>query len=260
MAAARPAPRSTLSSNRLIRHTNLQRRFGLGDVRYCGPKLAASGLAYLAELEAPQFGRAEAGLDQDLLCDRAGGPPAAGSARFRLFQQRSAGRRRYRAHPLQQSRQRRRNWPAQPRQDAPPAGKRAEDQRSPLSARRGPAARTVQGGSWLYNLEAYRRLFPVASRRPVVRPPPGRVRLGGTSSWGQFLDYREAVKPDLRAAFLRNIETLDVDAPWRAWSTAAPGDDGMPIDLSATTSTGSRRWPWPWSPCAPCRRRPRPSA
>jgi hypothetical protein len=83
-----------------------------------------------------------------------------------------------------------------------------------------PGANTVQGGSWLYNLDAYRRLFPGAygdSRKP----PSGPVGLAGTSSWGQFLDHREAVKPDLREAFLHNLETIDVAAPWRAFPLPA---------------------------------------
>lgn len=82
-----------------------------------------------------------------------------------------------------------------------------------------PAAVTVQGGSWLYNLDAYRRLFPPAYGDS--RSPPERVRLRGTSSWGQFLDHREAIKPDLRAAFLRNIETVDIAAPWRSFPLPA---------------------------------------
>jgi len=47
------------------------------------------------------------------------------------------------------------------------------------------------------------------------------VRLRGTSSWDQFLDHREAVKPDLRAAFLRKIETVDIAAPWRSFPLPA---------------------------------------
>jgi hypothetical protein len=76
-------------------------------------------------------------------------------------------------------------------------------------------AKTIQGGSWLYNLEAYRRLFPTAYS--ASRTPPAFARLRGTSSWGQFLDHREAIKSDLRAAFLVNIETIDIAAPWRAF-------------------------------------------
>ncbi|HEY3949918.1 hypothetical protein [Phenylobacterium sp.] len=85
-----------------------------------------------------------------------------------------------------------------------------------------PRTRTVQGRSWLYNLDAYRRLFPPAYGDSRA-PPAGRVGLGGTSSWGQFLDHREAVKPDLRAAFLHNIEAIDVEAPWRAFPLPALG-------------------------------------
>ncbi len=83
-----------------------------------------------------------------------------------------------------------------------------------------PGTRVLQGGSWLYNLEAYRRLFPAAYGDSRAYPS-GPVGLGGTSSWGQFLDHREAVKPDLRDAFLRNIETIDVAAPWRSFPLPA---------------------------------------
>lgn len=84
---------------------------------------------------------------------------------------------------------------------------------------RHPQARAVRGGSWLYNTEAYRRLFPPAygeSRRPA-----GPVRLNGTSSWGQFLDHREAVKPAARDAFLANLARLDPEAPWEAFPLRA---------------------------------------
>ncbi|HEY2658747.1 MAG TPA: hypothetical protein VGI79_03430 [Caulobacteraceae bacterium] len=79
-----------------------------------------------------------------------------------------------------------------------------------------PSAMQVRGGSWLYNLEAYRRLFPPEygrSRTPMVGPR----RLNGSSSWGQFLDRREAVKPDRRRAFLQNFVDLDAAAPWLAF-------------------------------------------
>jgi hypothetical protein len=89
-----------------------------------------------------------------------------------------------------------------------------------------PAARQVKGGSWLYNLEAYRRLFPPeygASRQS--RPEP--VRLGGTSTWGQMVDYRGLVRPEAKARFLAELERLDVSRPWsifplRAQVTLAP--------------------------------------
>jgi len=88
------------------------------------------------------------------------------------------------------------------------------------------AAMRVLGGSWLYNLDAYRRLFPPeygASRRPTHAP----VRLGGTSTWGQMVDHRGFVRPETRSVFLANLEALDVDRPWllfplRAMAATAP--------------------------------------
>ena len=83
-----------------------------------------------------------------------------------------------------------------------------------------PAARTVVGGSWLYNLEAYRRLFPPeygASRQT----PGGPVRLTGTSTWGQTLDFREAVKPAVRDHVLARLHDLDPAVPWLAFPLRA---------------------------------------
>jgi hypothetical protein len=84
-----------------------------------------------------------------------------------------------------------------------------------------PDARTVMGASWLYNLDAYRRLFPeeyVASRFE-----PDRLRLNGTSSWGQLLDFSGSVKPAVRQALLDNLRNLDIAAPWRAFPLRALG-------------------------------------
>jgi hypothetical protein len=79
-----------------------------------------------------------------------------------------------------------------------------------------PEAKTVTGGSWLYNLEAYRRLFPAQYGDSRVEPTPP-VRLRGTSSWGQFLDFREQLKPDLCVRFRDNLRRLDPAAPWLAF-------------------------------------------
>lgn len=75
-----------------------------------------------------------------------------------------------------------------------------------------PAARTVKGGSWLYNLEAYRRLFP--PQYGASRQRPERLRLNGTSSWGQLIDHLGQVKPKAREAFLANLAHLEPEAPW----------------------------------------------
>ena len=89
-----------------------------------------------------------------------------------------------------------------------------------------PEAQAVRGGSWLYHLEAYRRLFPPvygASRAVQV----GTQQFQGSSSWGQFLDHHERVKPVLREQFLANLTKLDPQRLWEAfplptYSTQAP--------------------------------------
>lgn len=90
--------------------------------------------------------------------------------------------------------------------------------------RRHPGARTVRGGSWLYNLEAYRRLFPPEYAASAFEPE--RVRLDGASSWGQLLDFRGFVKPAVRRALLENIEHVDIAAPWKAFPLRALGAQG----------------------------------
>ena len=80
-------------------------------------------------------------------------------------------------------------------------------------AERWPEAKAVIGGSWLYNTESYRRLFPPAysaSRTPLTGPRP----IHGLSTWGQFLDYRGALRRSVADDFMRNLNTLDVEQPW----------------------------------------------
>lgn len=84
---------------------------------------------------------------------------------------------------------------------------------------RHPNAQAVRGGSWLYNLDAYRRLFPPGYA--ASRFEPEQVRLDGTSSWGQLLDFRGCVKPAVREALLDNIGRLDIAAPWTAFPMRA---------------------------------------
>jgi len=76
-----------------------------------------------------------------------------------------------------------------------------------------PTAESVIGSSWLYNLKAYRRLFPPAygDSRLV---PDGPVRLTGTSTWGQLLDHRGEMKANVEAVFLARLPELDPAAPW----------------------------------------------
>jgi hypothetical protein len=200
----------------LTRYTNLQRRFGLG---HGGTGLAPpQWLAYLGEMQ--RLGSPEQRLDwtktfyvtapEDLPpadrcafgCFGCDPPNEAGAVQIHFSNRDSADG----VGPLSHTK----------------TSRRLAELKTMFAFihEAWPAARSVQGGSWLYNLEAYRRLFPPAYGGSRT-PPPAPVRLGGTSSWGQFLDHREAVKPDLRTAFLRNIETIDVEAPWRAFPLPA---------------------------------------
>ncbi len=92
--------------------------------------------------------------------------------------------------------------------------------------RRHADAKQVRGASWLYHIEAYRRLFPsvYGDSREILK---GRAQFQGSSSWGQFLDNREGVKPALREQFLQNLANLNVDRLWEVfplptYTTRAP--------------------------------------
>jgi len=70
----------------------------------------------------------------------------------------------------------------------------------------------VVGASWLYNLEAYRRLFP-PSYLATARVLRGRFQ--HMPLWGQFVNRRREVKKDLADLFLQrlrrqsSVENLD---------------------------------------------------
>ncbi len=93
-------------------------------------------------------------------------------------------------------------------------------------AERWPDAKAINGASWLYNMEAYRRLFPAdygASRTPIVGPRS----MHGLSTWGQFLDFRGRAKPDIVETFKRGLDALDASQPWLSFpyqvlATTAP--------------------------------------
>jgi hypothetical protein len=83
-------------------------------------------------------------------------------------------------------------------------------------AKSAPPNATVRGGSWLYHVEAYRRLFPPAyvdSRRPYTRP----IALRGTATWGQVIDAHERVRPGVRDTVVANLAQLDPEAPHLAF-------------------------------------------
>jgi len=77
----------------------------------------------------------------------------------------------------------------------------------------------VLGISWLYNLNAYRRLFP------VTYVSSGRVVRGRFQSmplWGQFLNHRGQVKPSVKEPFLSAIAEH---------ATLAALDDCFPLQV-----------------------------
>lgn len=196
----------------VLRMTNLHRRFGLGAHDDAAPRpewaAYAEGLRAAASLEAmvdwteATFVRSpeEPEPEQVFGCFRYDPPWTDGEVRIHFNNRDGDG-----VSPLAPAKR----------------GRRLADLAAMFAdvRARHPGAQAVRGGSWLYNTAAYRRLFPPAfgaSRQPVEP-----VRLNGTSSWGQFLDHREEVKPAAREAFLANLPALDAAAPWRAFPLRA---------------------------------------
>ncbi len=68
-----------------------------------------------------------------------------------------------------------------------------------------PQARWVKGGSWLYNWEAYRRLFPPTFGQSVRVDEP---HLQFRALWGQFLRHTWQVNEKLAADFLQRVQHL----------------------------------------------------
>jgi hypothetical protein len=62
---------------------------------------------------------------------------------------------------------------------------------------------TVIGASWLYNLEAYRRLFPPAY---LATAQAGGHDFPYLPLWGQFIDHRGCIKEELVAGFLERLD------------------------------------------------------
>lgn len=215
--AARLADRTDLGLGEAVaRYTNLRRRFALGNAD--DPAAATAWARYLDGLEAAadpasrlhwtmdfyaQAPREALAEDQTAFgCFACARPTDDGAVRIHFTNRTGGGE----VGPLS-------------------AARRAE-RRSELQAMFGfvretyPSARSVLGGSWLYNLEAYRRLFP-PTYAGSASLPSGPVRLTGSSTWGQFLDHHGGVKPAFRHHLLERLDTLDPDAPWRAFPLQA---------------------------------------
>lgn len=68
-----------------------------------------------------------------------------------------------------------------------------------------PGAQVVIGGSWLYNLEAYRRLFPPEFAASAT---PDEPHLQYRALWGQFLRSDWSLNAERAAAFLARVAGL----------------------------------------------------
>jgi hypothetical protein len=91
-------------------------------------------------------------------------------------------------------------------------------------AREHPDACSVRGTSWLYHLDAYRRLFPpifIAGLSSVGYPHQF------AALWAQFLDRHGVVKPAMAATF--------VDAVGLA-GTPSELDEAFPLDVLAAST------------------------
>lgn len=69
-----------------------------------------------------------------------------------------------------------------------------------------PPGLILRGGSWLYNIEAYRRLFPPAY---LASAQPAEGRFQNMSLWGQMLDSKGAVKPAMAEPFLQRLQQAE---------------------------------------------------
>lgn len=72
---------------------------------------------------------------------------------------------------------------------------------------RHPDATLVQGGSWLYNWESYKRLFPQAfGQSAEIEKMPA---LHGRAIWGQFLRRGWSIHQETMSLFLQRVDQLE---------------------------------------------------
>ena len=69
-----------------------------------------------------------------------------------------------------------------------------------------PEATLVQGGSWLYNWESYKRLFPPAFGQSAQQDKA--FTLTGRNVWGQFLQRNGGVHQERMSLFLERVSQL----------------------------------------------------
>lgn len=83
-----------------------------------------------------------------------------------------------------------------------------------------PQARVIRGTSWLYHLDAYRRLFPPDYAASAMLEGPG-LSFAGNANWGQFLTFRGEFKTAAGARMRDNLTRLDPQRPWLAFPLPA---------------------------------------
>ena len=178
----------------LLEYTNLYIRLGLGrefDAAHPTWQQYAAGLRDAKDIGEWTYG---------FYVGRGGEPPGPPVvATFGCFSYGRLDDRRIRLHFMN----------AEADGDTPLARERVGRRRAELTAlfehvkRRADPSSRVVGASWLYNLEAYRRLFPPAYLA-TARVLPGRFR--HMPLWGQFLDRHGAVKEHLTRPFSDRLE------------------------------------------------------
>jgi hypothetical protein len=196
-----------------LRHTNLHRRLGLGT--WAGGPPGPEWRAFALALEATPGLAAQVSVTRDaFLAAPDEVLPQPGQTRYGCFAHEPPdpdGVVRIHFYNLDTD-----------EAGGPLARRKLERRRDELRALTGavaaltPRPKAIRGASWLYNIEAYRRLFPadyVASRKART----AGINLRGTSTWGQVIDSRERVRPDVRDAVVAGLAMLDPDAPWRAF-------------------------------------------
>lgn len=196
----------------VLRYTNLHRRFGLGRADPDRPRLEWRRFAArLAELQEPR-----ARLDWTVRCYAEAHPETSGGLRFGCFK----------FDPPDPDGVVRIHFSNRDADDVSPlAPAKAGRRRTELAGmcafigQHHPGSKVIKGGSWLYNLEAYRRLFPPAY--VASRETPAQVRLDGTSSWGQLLTHRGETKAAARDRILANLADMEPTAPWRVFPLPA---------------------------------------
>jgi GNAT superfamily N-acetyltransferase len=200
----------------LLEYTNLYIRFGIGrtlDAAHPTWQTYVRGFGPAADRRAYTYDFYRRGAGEDT------GPAVV--ARFGCFAYARAGGGRVRLHFTN----------AEQRDFSPLSHVRRAERMRELAAlfmhmrRTEPAVTHVAGASWLYNIDAYRRLFPpryLASAR-VVDDRFHRMPL-----WGQLLDRHGDVKPEIasrlreRLAAQRGLDGLARCFPYRVLAVEAP--------------------------------------